>query len=229
MGCFSRGGVRTRTRVSQCYALNLFIWGFCSSCKYLAVHQRVKKREMKFLSIKDNHFFLRISHSFATRHCVKLYEWIIKAVFCALNCPFFIASSTTTTYQLYATINAFKLSVQEGKNDKRSRLKCLLTTAGGFNAFYNVFFLSIWEWDKQGYQQHNSLGFFMENYAKAFYNISCWILNYVLIHAPLWWKWDCERHRRSSLTSFTIFHKNKKFHLSIMFKNMLLIETCLHT
>lgn len=104
------GGVRTRTRVSQCYALNLFIWGFCSSCKYLAVHQRVREKAMKFLFIRDNHFFLRISHSFATRHCVKLYEWTNnKSSFCcALNCPFFIASSTTT-YQLW--INAFKLSV----------------------------------------------------------------------------------------------------------------------
>lgn len=70
-----------------------------------------------------------------------------KSSFCALYCPFFIASSTTT-YQLYATINDFKLSVQwfkKGQNDKRSRLKCLLATAGGFNAFYNVFFFCQFE------------------------------------------------------------------------------------
>ena len=80
------GGVRTRTRVSQCYALNLFIWGFCSSCSssiLLCTNEWEREKAMKFLFIRDNHFFLRISHSFATRHCVKLYEWMNnKSSFC---------------------------------------------------------------------------------------------------------------------------------------------------
>lgn len=77
------GGVRTRTRVSQCYALNLFIWGFCSSCKYLAVHQRVREKAMKFLFIRDNHFFSQ-NFSFIRNKTLCETIRIIKAVFVVL-------------------------------------------------------------------------------------------------------------------------------------------------